>query len=133
MAVSTSPHPGAGLAKATGEAVAVLDYDTEGDLDLALGEPGVELFRNALQGPLEPVGKSTFPSLTLSGIHGLAASDLDRDGDLDLLVAHAKGIAWLGQPAPGALRGPHRRLRPRRRRSVEAIATPIWTTTACRT
>jgi tetratricopeptide (TPR) repeat protein len=86
---------GAGLAKATGEAAAVLDYDTEGDLDLAFGEPGIELFRNALQGPLEPLGKSTFPALALSSIHGLVASDLDRDGDLDLLVAHAKGIAWL--------------------------------------
>ena len=73
----------------------MLDYDIEGDLDLALGEPGIELFRNALQGPLEPVGKSTFPPLALSGIQGLVASDLDRDGDLDLLVAHAKGIAWL--------------------------------------
>jgi Tfp pilus assembly protein PilF len=86
---------GAGLAKAAGEAAAVLDYDAEGDLDLALGEPGVELFRNALQGPLEPVGKSAFPPLALSSIHGLVASDLDRDGDLDLLVAHARGIAWL--------------------------------------
>jgi tetratricopeptide (TPR) repeat protein len=86
---------GAGLARATGEAAVVLDYDAEGDLDLALGEPGIELFRNALQGALEPVGKSTFPPLPLSAIHGLVASDLDRDGDLDILVAHAKGIAWL--------------------------------------
>jgi Tfp pilus assembly protein PilF len=85
----------AGLAKATGEAAAVVDYDAEGDLDLAFGEPGIELFRNALQGPLEPVGKSTFPPLALSGVHGLVASDLDRDGDLDLAVAHGKGIAWL--------------------------------------
>ena len=91
---------GAGLAKAVGEAAAVLDYDAEGDLDLALGEPGIELFRNALQGALEPVGKSAFPPLAvISGVHGgiqgLVASDLDRDGDLDLLIAHAKGIAWL--------------------------------------
>jgi len=86
---------GAGLAKATGEASAVLDYDAEGDLDLAFGEPGIELFRNALQGALEPVGKSAFPPLALSAIQGLVASDLDRDGDLDLLIAHAKGIAWL--------------------------------------
>ena len=53
----------AGLDKARAEAAAVLDYDIEGDLDLALGEPGVELFRNALQGPLEAVGKQTFPPL----------------------------------------------------------------------
>jgi hypothetical protein len=86
----------AGLGHAAGQAAAVLDYDIEGDLDLAVAaEPGVELFRNALQGPLEPVGKSTFPPLALSGIRGIVATDLDRDGALDLAVAHAKGIAWL--------------------------------------
>ncbi len=86
---------GAGLAGASGEAAAVLDYDIEGDLDLVLGGSGLELYRNALQGPLEAVGKQAFPSAALSGIHSVVASDLDRDGDLDLIVAHAKGIAWL--------------------------------------
>jgi Tfp pilus assembly protein PilF len=86
---------GAGLAGASGEAAAVLDYDIEGDLDLALGGAGLELYRNALQGPLEAVGKQAFPSSALTGIHSLIASDLDRDGDLDLVVAHSKGIAWL--------------------------------------
>src|SRR5262249_23268455 len=70
-------------------------YDVEGDLDLAIGGSEVDLFRNALQGPLEAVGKQTFPPLALSGIRALVASDLDRDGDLDLVVAHAQGIAWL--------------------------------------
>lgn len=86
---------GAGFGTAGAEAAAVLDYDIEGDLDLAIGGEGVDLFRNALQGPLEAVGKQTFPPLALTGIRALVASDLDRDGDLDLVVAHAKGIAWL--------------------------------------
>ena len=86
---------GAGFGAAEAEAAAVLDYDIEGDLDLAIGGSGIDLFRNALQGPLEAVGKQTFPPLALSGVRALVASDLDRDGDLDLVVAHAQGIAWL--------------------------------------
>ena len=85
----------AGLGTAGAEAAAALDYDIEGDLDLAIGGSGIDLFRNALQGPLEAVGKQTFPPLALTGVRALVASDLDRDGDLDLVVAHAKGIAWL--------------------------------------
>ncbi|HEY4564439.1 MAG TPA: FG-GAP-like repeat-containing protein, partial [Thermoanaerobaculia bacterium] len=86
---------GAGFGAAGAEAAAVLDYDIEGDLDLAIGGSGVDLFRNALQGPLEAVGKQTFPLVTLSSVRALVASDLDRDGDLDLVVAHAQGIVWL--------------------------------------
>ena len=86
---------GAGFGAAGAEAAAVLDYDIEGDLDLAIGGSGIDLFRNALQGPLEAVGKQTFPPVALSGVRALVASDLDRDGDLDLVVAHAQGIAWL--------------------------------------
>lgn len=88
----------AGLAKASGEAVTavvVLDFDIEGDLDLALAGEGIGIFRNALQGPLEAVDSQALPKLSLSGIRDLTASDLDRDGDLDLLVAHDKGIAWI--------------------------------------
>lgn len=74
-----------------GEAAAVLDYDIEGDLDLALGGG---LFRNSLSGPLQAVGEQALPK-PLPQPSDLAASDLDRDGDLDLLMAHAGGIAWL--------------------------------------
>ncbi|HEX6863369.1 MAG TPA: CRTAC1 family protein, partial [Thermoanaerobaculia bacterium] len=74
-----------------GEAAAVLDYDIEGDLDLAVG---AGLFRNNLTGPLEAVGEQALPK-PLPEAKDFAASDLDRDGDLDLAVAHAGGIAWL--------------------------------------
>ncbi|MFL6291167.1 MAG: FG-GAP-like repeat-containing protein [Thermoanaerobaculia bacterium] len=79
------------LGAGPGTAAAVLDYDIEGDLDLALGEG---LFRNNLAGPLEAVGEQALPR-PLPVPFDFAASDLDRDGDLDLVVAHGRGIFWL--------------------------------------
>jgi tetratricopeptide (TPR) repeat protein len=94
---------GAGLNKVGGEAAAAFDFDIEGDLDLAIARAGEEihLFRNSLQGPLEDVGAQMLPRLGFSGVKDLVASDLDRDGDLDLIVAHAKGIAWLDNQRQG--------------------------------
>src|SRR6185312_3020706 len=92
---------GAGLAAANGNAAAVLDYDIEGDLDLVVAGNGLELFSNALQGPLAAVGKQAFPGPGLSGIRAVVAGDLDRDGDLDLIVAHAKVIAVLDNQRQG--------------------------------
>ena len=78
--------------------VAVLDYDIEGDLDLALAggtTGGVELYRNALAGPLEAVGGRSLPPVEWAEVQDMTTADLDRDGELDLLVAHAGGLAWL--------------------------------------
>ncbi|HKI00663.1 MAG TPA: FG-GAP-like repeat-containing protein [Thermoanaerobaculia bacterium] len=94
---------GAGLAKAGAEAAAVLDFDIEGDLDLALagGETGgLAIYRNALQGPLEAVDRQSLPQ-AFTDVRDLVASDLDRDGDLDLVAAHAKGIAWIDNQRQG--------------------------------
>lgn len=87
-----------GLANAGANAVTVFDFDIEGDLDLAAagGASGsAQLYRNSLSGPLESVGDKTFPDLKLTGVRDLLASDLDRDGDVDLLIAHAAGLTWL--------------------------------------
>ena len=55
----------------------------------------MELYRNALDGNLEAVGQRVFPTLNLGAVHAILTSDLDRDGDLDLLLAHAKGLTFL--------------------------------------
>jgi Tfp pilus assembly protein PilF len=93
----------AGLAGARGRVAVAFDFDIEGDLDLALagGEGGIELYRNALAGPLEPVGEKVFTALGAAGAEAFksaaaaAASDLDRDGDLDLVLAGEDGLVWL--------------------------------------
>lgn len=89
-----------GLGSARGEAAAVADFDQEGDLDLAI--PG-ELFRNALEGPLEAVGAQAFPGKLPGEVRDLVASDLDRDGDPDLLIVHAGGLVWLDNLRQGKL------------------------------
>ncbi|HEX3128188.1 MAG TPA: FG-GAP-like repeat-containing protein [Thermoanaerobaculia bacterium] len=91
----------AGLAGTGATAAAVLDFDIEGDLDLALvggtaGKTGAgDLRRNNLSGPLESVGEQALPREVFQDPRGLVASDLDRDGDLDLVVAHGKGLSWI--------------------------------------
>ncbi len=95
-----------GLAAAGAAAATVLDFDVEGDLDLVLAgraSGAGDLWRNSLQGPLEQVGTKALPNLKLSGARGLAASDLDRDGDLDLAIAHAGGLTWLANLRQGQL------------------------------
>ncbi|MGH9380579.1 MAG: FG-GAP-like repeat-containing protein [Thermoanaerobaculia bacterium] len=76
--------------------VTALDYDIEGDLDLVVAGPGgVDLRRNALTGPLESVGRHALPSREWPEIRDLVVSDLDRDGDLDLVVVTADGLVRL--------------------------------------
>ena len=84
-----------GLGEAGAVAAAVIDFDIEGDLDLVLApaEGAVDLWRNNLAGDLEAIGRRSLPSTDL-GARDLAVSDFDRDGDLDLAVAHGGGIAW---------------------------------------
>ncbi|MGB6368101.1 MAG: FG-GAP-like repeat-containing protein [Thermoanaerobaculia bacterium] len=87
-----------GLAAAGATGCAVFDFDVEGDLDLALagGRSGNgELYRNSLAGPLEPVGAKSLPEIGLGKVSEIVASDLDRDGDIDLLIAHDRGLTWL--------------------------------------
>lgn len=95
-----------GLAAAGARAAAVIDFDIEGDLDLATagGRAAVELFRSNLEGPFEAVGSKALPRLSLAEARAIVASDLDRDGDLDLLIAHAKGFTWLDNLRQGKFR-----------------------------
>lgn len=81
-------------------AAAVLDDDLEGDLDLAAagGAAGVgELWRSSLAGPLQAVGAQVLArGDRLPGdARALIATDLDRDGDPDLVFGHSTGLVWL--------------------------------------
>lgn len=72
-----------------------LDYDIEGDLDLAGGDlSGPVLLRNALHGRMENVSRHAFPQPGPSDVVDLLATDLDRDGDLDLLLVTPQAL-WV--------------------------------------
>ncbi|MEM1178086.1 MAG: FG-GAP-like repeat-containing protein [Acidobacteriota bacterium] len=78
--------------------LAAVDFDIEGDLDLAGvgGSAGsANLWRNSLIGPLEKVSSGALPPLPSTAAQAVTASDLDRDGDLDILVGHGRGLMWL--------------------------------------
>ena len=96
-----------GLGEAAGNGVVAFDFDIEGDLDLAVVRPdGMELYRNGLEGPLTPVGHLAFGGSGPTGMTAVATSDLDRDGDLDLVAVGPQSAAWLdnrrqGELAPG--------------------------------
>jgi hypothetical protein len=95
-----------GLAKAGATAAAAVDLDVEGDLDLALagGASGAgEVWRNNLAGALEAVGDRMLPALAAAEARDLVASDLDRDGDLDLLRVAPDGLLWLDNLRQGEL------------------------------
>ncbi|MEE2947175.1 MAG: FG-GAP-like repeat-containing protein, partial [Verrucomicrobiota bacterium] len=76
-------------------AVQLLDYDNDGWLDLFATGAGVQVFRN--RGISGFTDKTAVLGLdTLSGqISQLAAADIDRDGDSDLLLAHDSGVKYL--------------------------------------
>ncbi len=86
-----------GIGKVNATAIAAVDFDAEGDLDLLVAKRGsdLELLRNNLAGPLESVGEKSLPPLRDRSVTDIHASDLDLDGDLDVLVAHEGGVTWL--------------------------------------
>ena len=92
-----------GLADFAGvTALAAVDFDQEGDLDLVVaGDQGVSLLANL--GGLKFVSideRSQRPPADLT-VSAIAFCDLDRDVDLDLLLAGSRG----GKPALGIMEG----------------------------
>ncbi|MEM9291281.1 MAG: FG-GAP-like repeat-containing protein [Acidobacteriota bacterium] len=86
-----------GLAGLSGIALEAVDYDIEGDLDLILagGAKAPKVLRNSLEDALAQVGARVLPSVDASGVTSVVASDLDRDGDLDLLLGGSDGLILL--------------------------------------
>ncbi len=84
------------------DAADLIDFDSDGDLDLAVARTGdgPDLLRNvsgegAFEGPLEALGARALPQVEPRRFHHLQATDADRDGDTDLLLAHDAGVLWL--------------------------------------
>ena len=102
----TDASADAGLAKAGATAAVAVDLDIEGDLDLAMAggaAGGGDVYRNNLSGALQPVGAKMLPKLSAADARALVASDLDRDGDLDLLRVAPQGLLWLDNLRQGKL------------------------------
>ena len=98
---------GGTLAALPWRAVATLDFDSEGDLDLVatLGDPAAPRFlRNTLEGPLQDLGAAPLPALSAPPTAGALAADLDRDGDGDLLLWGEGGLLWLDNLRQGRFR-----------------------------
>jgi len=77
----------AGLAGLRGSAARWLDYDHDGDVDLAVATPSdLQLWQNDGDGRFEEVATSVGIGST-GAISDLAAVDLDNDGAIDLLLA----------------------------------------------
>ncbi|MEM9407771.1 MAG: FG-GAP-like repeat-containing protein [Acidobacteriota bacterium] len=98
-----APVPVPGLESSAPLSVEALDFDSEGDLDLAvLTTAGdLELYRNALEGALEPAG-AALPITKFDDSRCVVSADVDADGDTDLLVAAESGLHWLDNNRQGS-------------------------------
>jgi len=93
----SSRHYSAGLSLPRGtRTLEPVDYDIEGDLDLAGGgDGGPILLRNSLQGGFRSVGGNAFPARRWSAVLQVLPTDLDRDGDPDLVLVTPQGLSVL--------------------------------------
>ena len=76
-------------------AVQLLDYDNDGWLDLLATGDGVQAFRNRGSAGFADTTTALGLDTLLGQVSQLAAADIDRDGDSDLLLAHDDGLKYL--------------------------------------
>jgi Flp pilus assembly protein TadD len=88
--------------------VVAVDYDNDGWIDLAAtgetedGRREIRLLRNLGEGGFKDVTAEVgLDTVKLSSPQALLAADVDRDGDTDLLVTQASGLALLLRNAGG--------------------------------
>jgi hypothetical protein len=89
----------AGLLKAFGHGlgVAVADYDRDGHMDIYVANDGMpnQLWRNTGEASFQDIGLLSGTAVNMAGKAeagmGVAAVDIDDDGDLDLFMSHLRG------------------------------------------
>jgi len=82
--------------------VGLIDVEGDGDLDVMAANFGVahRLLINDGQGGMTDATAQRLPSIAPHGSTGVAVADVDRDGDLDAVIAN-EGFAQNGNPPAG--------------------------------
>lgn len=98
--------------------IVVEDLDADGHLDLATANSSSDNYGRETLTVLFGLGDGTFAGRTdyyapyspdLQGVHGLAAGDVDGDGDPDLMMTTvANGVAMYYNDGEGGFTSPHR-------------------------
>jgi tetratricopeptide (TPR) repeat protein len=93
---------------AAARAAGFVDYDNDGWLDLivtgtpnAAGQPGVVVLRNVRNGSFSDRSAMVPPPVRARGGTALAVTDVDEDGDEDVLVTDSAGVPRLLRNAGG--------------------------------
>ena len=99
----TPAAPLAGLETVRATALDVLDFDSEGDLDVVLVTPEgrLRLYRNNLVDPLALAADQAVPQTAFRGATCIRSADLDNDGDTDFLIAHTGGLSFIDNNRQG--------------------------------
>ncbi len=134
--VYEAPHPNWGSS-----GIDLVDLDKDGDMDILLthGDTFDDFVLKPYHGVIWLENTGAFPFTahqlaTLPGAQRAQATDLDGDGDLDIVASafvsgeaspRLASLVWLEQTAPRPVRAPHARVRlaARTRRSTSATST----------